>query len=269
MNETLAWGHYLDRADGVAWGVMGLLILASVSSWYCIGVKFWRWWRTQRAPHRDAARDLQTPRHLPEPYATFQHRGLLAWRSAQGLLGQPGTIRTGVGASLAETPAALTKAPATPATLATRIARALRRAMDDYQWQLEAGQTLLATVASSAPFVGLLGTVWGIHHALRAMGQGATVGLEQVAGPVGEALIMTGLGLAVALPAAIAYNAFSHAAYRTRQQLHRYASDLQEALLELDPLSCAQPFPVAFSAAPIPSAEPSRPGEVLPFSNPD
>ena len=71
---------------------------------------------------------------------------------------------------------------------------------------VERGVTVLGTIASVSPFVGLFGTVWGIFHALAAIGQSGQAGLAQVAGPVGEALIMTGLGLAVAIPAVLAYN---------------------------------------------------------------
>jgi len=90
------------------------------------------------------------------------------------------------------------------------LTRALRRAIEQDKSRLEYGQTFLATVASSAPFVGLFGTVWGIYHALMAIGISGQGTLDKVAGPVGEALIMTAVGLAVAIPAAVAYNAFAH-----------------------------------------------------------
>ena len=92
--------------------------------------------------------------------------------------------------------------------------------------RLESGQTFLATVASTAPFVGLLGTVWGIYHALVAIGAEGDAGLDKVAGPVGEALIMTGLGLAVAIPAAVAYNFFARSNRRVRAALESFAYDV-------------------------------------------
>jgi biopolymer transport protein ExbB len=91
------------------------------------------------------------------------------------------------------------------------LTRALRRAIDQDTARLEYGHTVLASVASSAPFVGLFGTVWGIYHALLAIGMSGQGTLDKVAGPVGEALIMTALGLAVAIPAVLAYNAFTRA----------------------------------------------------------
>ena len=86
------------------------------------------------------------------------------------------------------------------------IDRALRQAVARESMRLEGGLTLLATVGSSAPFVGLLGTVWGIYHALTAIGIAGQASIDKVAGPVGEALIMTAFGLAVAVPAVLAYN---------------------------------------------------------------
>ena len=106
------------------------------------------------------------------------------------------------------------------------LTRALKRAIEQDKSRLEHGQTFLATVASSAPFVGLFGTVWGIYHALMAIGIGGQGTLDKVAGPVGEALIMTAVGLAVAIPAAIAYNAFARANRNTLSALNSFAHDV-------------------------------------------
>ena len=106
------------------------------------------------------------------------------------------------------------------------LTRALKRAIDEDKAGLEFGQTFLATVASSAPFVGLFGTVWGIYHALIAIGMSGQGTLDKVAGPVGEALIMTGIGLAVAIPAAVAYNHFARENRRTLSQLNSFAYDV-------------------------------------------
>jgi biopolymer transport protein ExbB len=106
------------------------------------------------------------------------------------------------------------------------LTRALKRAIEEDKSRLEFGQTFLATVASSAPFVGLFGTVWGIYHALIAIGLSGQGTLDKVAGPVGEALIMTGIGLAVAIPAAIAYNAFARANRNTLSRLNSFAYDV-------------------------------------------
>jgi biopolymer transport protein ExbB len=91
------------------------------------------------------------------------------------------------------------------------LTRALSRAIERESARLESGLTFLASVSASAPFIGLFGTVWGIYHALIAIGLSGQGTLDKVAGPVGEALIMTALGLAVAIPAVLAYNAFTRA----------------------------------------------------------
>ena len=106
------------------------------------------------------------------------------------------------------------------------MTRALRRTLEQEAAHLERGQTLLASVASSAPFIGLFGTVWGIYHALLAIGMSGQASLDQVAGPIGEALIMTALGLAVAIPAVLAYNAFARNNRLLLSELDGFAHDL-------------------------------------------
>ena len=85
---------------------------------------------------------------------------------------------------------------------------------------------MLASVASTAPFVGLFGTVWGIYHALLSIGAAGQVSIDQVAGPIGEALIMTALGLLVAIPAVLGYNALGRGNKRIIHRLNRFANDL-------------------------------------------
>jgi len=106
------------------------------------------------------------------------------------------------------------------------LARVLRRAITCETLELESGLTLLAITASAAPFVGLFGTVWGIYHALVAIGDSGQSSLSQVAGPVGEALVMTAFGLATALPATLAYNIFIRANRRLLSDLDGFAHDL-------------------------------------------
>jgi biopolymer transport protein ExbB len=98
--------------------------------------------------------------------------------------------------------------------------------------KLQFGQVLLATVGSTAPFVGLLGTVWGIYHALSAIAGAGQISIDRVAGPVGEALIMTAAGLAVAIPAVLAYNWFGRIVGRIEADLEGFALDLRELLLD-------------------------------------
>ena len=106
------------------------------------------------------------------------------------------------------------------------VTRALRHAIDDCVARLQSGLWILASVGSTAPFVGLFGTVWGIYHALIGIGISGSAGLDQVAGPIGEALIMTALGLAVAIPAVLGYNALVRGHKALVHRLNRFAHEL-------------------------------------------
>jgi len=107
-----------------------------------------------------------------------------------------------------------------------RVLRALRGALQASQRRLEFGQVLLASVGSTAPFVGLLGTVWGIYHALGSIAASGQAMIENVAGPVGEALIMTAFGLVVAIPAVLAYNILGRLVRQLCDDLDGFAHDL-------------------------------------------
>jgi biopolymer transport protein ExbB len=106
------------------------------------------------------------------------------------------------------------------------VGRAIQNAIDDGAARLQSGLAILASVGSTAPFVGLLGTVWGIYHALVKIGATGQSSLDQVAGPIGEALIMTAFGLAVAIPAVLGYNALLRGNKTVLQQLKRFARDI-------------------------------------------
>jgi biopolymer transport protein ExbB len=111
-----------------------------------------------------------------------------------------------------------------------RVLRALRQALLNSQRRLEFGQVLLASVGSTAPFVGLLGTVWGIYHALNSIAASGQAMIENVAGPVGEALIMTAFGLVVAIPAVLAYNVLGRYVRQVSEELDGFAHDLHAYL---------------------------------------
>lgn len=111
--------------------------------------------------------------------------------------------------------------------VAAQRTRVLRDALHGVLHRLQSGQVLLATVGSTAPFVGLLGTVWGIYHALSGIATAGQLTMAHVAGPVGEALIMTAAGLAVALPAVLAFNVMGHVINRLEQELEGFAHDLR------------------------------------------
>lgn len=102
----------------------------------------------------------------------------------------------------------------------------LRRSIDEAVQDMQSGLTILASIGSTAPFVGLLGTVWGIYHALITISATGAATIDKVAGPVGEALVMTAFGLAVAIPAVLAYNALARGNKGVLSQLHRFAHEL-------------------------------------------
>ncbi len=112
-----------------------------------------------------------------------------------------------------------------------QLTRVLRDALHRVLYKLQYGQVVLATVGATAPFVGLLGTVWGIYHALMSIAGAGQITIDKVAGPVGEALIMTAAGLAVAIPAVLAYNVLGRSISRIEADLEGFARDLRELLL--------------------------------------
>lgn len=218
MNEPLGLAHFFSNADGVALFVLGLMAIASIGTWYLIVTKGLAAWRERRASARFLAAFWDAPDlaavagrirqdGTSEPFSHLLHHGFSAIEHLDRSRGQA--------SSLIEAGA--------PDDMLTR---ALKRAIEEDKSRLEFGQTFLATVASAAPFIGLFGTVWGIYHALIAIGLSGQGSLDKVAGPVGEALVMTGLGLAVAIPAAIAYNAFARANRNTLTELNSFAYDV-------------------------------------------
>ncbi|MBD1554627.1 MotA/TolQ/ExbB proton channel family protein [Pseudomonas sp. C2L11] len=126
------------------------------------------------------------------------------------------------------------------------LARCLKDVLDDRVAHMQPGLAILASIGSTAPFVGLFGTVWGIYHALQVIGISGDASLAQVAGPVGESLIMTAFGLFVAIPAVLGYNAVARRNKAAVHQLNRFAHDLHAffltgARVSSDPAPLAKP----------------------------
>mgnify|MGYP003581728865 FL=1 len=111
------------------------------------------------------------------------------------------------------------------------ISLCLRSTIDDNQSRMNSGLSVLASIGSTSPFIGLFGTVWGIYHALIGISAAGSASIDKVAGPIGEALIMTALGLAVAIPAVIAYNALLRGNRKVLDNVQRFAQDLHAWLL--------------------------------------
>ena len=201
------------QSDAIGKAVAILLLLMSIASWVVI---LWKAWMLRRAGG-DVARSV----------AAFWQAPSLA--DAAGRVG--GFDRGQLVLPLVQAtqlPAGGTLAAA--GDRAQQLTRALRDALHGIMGRLQFGQVLLATVGSIAPFVGLLGTVWGIYHALIGIAGSGQISIERVAGPVGEALIMTAAGLAVAIPAVLAYNWFGRVIGNIEAELEGFARDLRELL---------------------------------------
>jgi biopolymer transport protein ExbB len=226
----------LSHGDGVSRSVAALLLAMSVSSWVVI---LWKAWLL-RSGTRDVLRSIaafwQSPslEDAEDRVRDFDRATLVlpAVRAVRNLSAGPDGSTLGGAADRSQ-----------------RLTRVLREALHAALRRLQAGQILLATVGATAPFVGLLGTVWGIYRAL--VGIAAETGgftIDKVAGPVGEALIMTAFGLAVAIPAVLAYNVFGRVVGRIEAELEGFAHDLLGTLGARMPREAApaqaRPMPV-------------------------
>lgn len=196
MNESLGFGHFIAQADAVGKTLLVILLLMSAISWYLIVMKgitqfvrkrrseqflsfFWNASSLDQVRHEIATHGVHDP---------FSHL------TAHAMHAQDHHAKYGA-AKLEEAGSAQ-----------EFLTRTIKKVLDEETMRLENGLTVLATIGSTAPFVGLFGTVWGVYHALVAIGLSGSGTLDKVAGPVGEALIMTAIGLAVAIPAVMGYN---------------------------------------------------------------
>ncbi|WP_018912754.1 MotA/TolQ/ExbB proton channel family protein [Thiomonas sp. FB-6] len=206
-----------EHGDGVARAVLVLLVLMSMASWYVMVCKLleqswtWRQGRQAAAGFWQAA-DVAAATAALAPSSPFR-------RIAEAAL-QASSRHQGLHARV---------------ELADWMDLCLLRATDQVQRRLSSGLSLLATVGSTAPFVGLFGTVWGIYHALTAIGISGQASIDRVAGPVGEALIMTALGLAAAVPAVLGYNALLRRNAVLLGEVRDFSSELQAVMLSSPP----------------------------------
>jgi len=210
--EGLGFAHFLTQADGVGKTVLVVLLLLSVASWYLIVTRALANWLAQRRATAFVARfwqarslnEVQTilPGESDHAFAVLVDVAL----KAQANGGEKNLAAAG--------------------GLGEYMTRTLNNAVDQEAAAAEHGLTVLASAGSAAPYIGLFGTVWGIYHALVQIGMSGQGTLDKVAGPVGEALIMTALGLAVAIPAVLAYNAFNRRNRMWLARLESFAHDL-------------------------------------------
>lgn len=213
--QTLGFSHFLAQTDGLGKALFILLAVMSLASWYFIVSKAVSHLRQRRASERfvELFWNATTIEEVKNEIATHGAHEPFSHLTSHALYTAEHHNRTGGKIGDA-------------GTLGDSLTRSMRKVLDEETSELENGLTLLATVGATAPFVGLLGTVWGVYGALVSIGMSGAGTLDKVAGPVGEALIMTGLGLAVALPAVVGYNAFTRANRVTMARLDAFAHDL-------------------------------------------
>jgi biopolymer transport protein ExbB len=219
--KQMGFANLAQNFDWLGWVVFITLVVMSFLSWYFIianGIRnamvrsradkvindFWG-----NASTQDAIRELEAqPKGEPFSKIALDAASAVAHHQ-QSVAGAPGRLAESLSRS-------------------EFIDRALRQAVARESLRLEGGLTLLATVGSAAPFVGLLGTVWGIYHALIGIAATGNASMNAVAGPVGEALIMTAFGLFAAIPALFAYNFFSRSNRLTYARFDEFAHDLHD-----------------------------------------
>ena len=203
--------NILSSGDAVTRLVALLLLAMSVASWVVI---LWKAWLLQRAG-ADTGKGIA---------AFWQSPGLAEANDRVAALDRERLLLPLITAAQTRE----TDNLAAAGDRAQQLTRVLRDALHRVLDKLQFGQVLLATVGSTAPFVGLLGTVWGIYHALTSIAGAGQISIDKVSGPVGEALIMTAAGLAVAIPAVLAYNVFGRKVARVEADLEGFARDLRE-----------------------------------------
>lgn len=201
------------QGDAITKLVTVLLLAMSVASWVVI---LWKTWLLRRATGdvaRSTAAFWQSPSvdEAQQRVAAFDREALVL----------PLIIAIKIEAN---------NTLASAGDRSQQLTRVLRDALHGVLRKLQFGQVLLATVGSTAPFVGLLGTVWGIYHALIGISGAGQITIDKVAGPVGEALIMTAAGLAVAIPAVLAYNVLGRFVGSIEADLEGFARDIRELM---------------------------------------
>jgi len=215
---TLGFSHFIAQSDAVGKTLLAILVLMSVVSWVILAIKgltlvlrrgrsrafldfFWN------ATSLDAVAAEIATHGAPDPFSHLTSHAM----HAQSHHARYGAARLEEAGSASDF-----------------VTRTIKKVLDEETTRLDNGLAVLATVGATAPFVGLFGTVWGVYHALVAIGMSGAGTLDKVAGPVGEALIMTAFGLFVAIPAVLAYNAFNRSNRNTYAKFDTFAHDLHD-----------------------------------------
>lgn len=219
MNEPYGISSIWMQGDSLIKGVAIILLLMSISSWFVIVLRSWGLLRLRKANHAlsdfwhaqsfaEGLHVLGADRH-DNPYRHLAEEG-------QSALDHHHNHKTDLHGNL---------------PLSDWLTACLKDSIDHSNDRLQRGLALLASVGSTAPFVGLFGTVWGIYHALVSIGLNGSASIDKIAGPVGEALIMTAFGLIVAIPAVLGYNALNRGNRTINSKLNRFAHQLHAYFL--------------------------------------
>jgi biopolymer transport protein ExbB len=204
---------FLLHSDIVSLALAALLLILSVGSWVVMGWK----WRLLSRVHQDVPRSVA---------AFWQCSGVADARQRVAQFDRDACVLPLLEATLEPLEGTLASA----GDRHHQLTRVLRDAMQTVLRRLQWGQVLLATAGSISPFMGLLGTVWGIFNALTGMAEAGALTIDKVAGPVGEALIMTAAGLAVAIPAVLGYNLLGRRIGQIEAELEGFAYDVRALL---------------------------------------
>jgi biopolymer transport protein ExbB len=206
-------GALWEQGDAVAKGTLLILVIMSMGCWYVIFTKFTEQSKLMKFAkaaqanfwNSGSVRQAADALDSASPFRFIAEKGLDGASKHDGLLGS--------------------------VDFNTWVTMSIQRAMGTVQSRMQDGLAVLATVGSTAPFVGLFGTVWGIYHALVKIGMSGQASIDKVAGPVGEALIMTAIGLAVAVPAVLGYNFLVRRNKAVMEEVNAFGADLHAVLL--------------------------------------
>ncbi|MEO6030795.1 MAG: MotA/TolQ/ExbB proton channel family protein [Burkholderiaceae bacterium] len=214
MDNPYGLGALWAQGDWVAKTTLLILFLMSLGSWYILVTKLYESLKVS-TESRQVRVDFFKAANLGDAVKTLKEGSAFRFIAESGIdagLHHEGALTANIDRN-------------------TWVAMGVQRSIDDVQSRLQDGLAFLATVGSTAPFVGLFGTVWGIYNALTAIGIAGQASIDKVAGPVGESLIMTALGLAVAVPAVLGYNWLVRRNKLTMEAVRSFAGDVHSVLM--------------------------------------
>jgi biopolymer transport protein ExbB len=222
VDNPYGLGALWEQGDWVARGTLIILVVMSMGSWYILITKLYESLKLS-SDAKAAQRTFFKSRSLREGSQALKSGSAFRFIADSGIVASEhheGALTENIDHN-------------------SWVSMSVQRAIDDIQSRLQDGLAFLATVGSTAPFVGLFGTVWGIYHALTAIGIAGQASIDKVAGPVGEALIMTAMCLAVAVPAVLGYNWLVRRNRVTMEAVRRFGADLHGVLMGARPIAAA------------------------------